>query len=215
MTTVSYSNNIPIQVPQEKSPQKNKKCRINKIMNHDSNTKLNSSIEVFCTVATKIFNSFEQQDSYQEKSLNNIPRWKKDNHEIPLFADAVLHNKTINVPSDLSNKILLSQNMFGIVDLSMKKECFSPVKLGNVNAILSLKMGYTKKQFQGLFEIDGIDPKFKNGGFTIYFEKPDINIGFLNSFDGTPEGFYYKIKQSFQYIIDNHFQSRNMAEYNN
>jgi hypothetical protein len=204
MTTVSSSNMLQTQVPQEKNcSRQQKKYWIKKIMNHDSNTKLNSSIEVFCTVATKIFNSFEQQDSYQEKSLNNAPRWKKDNHEIPLFADAVLHNKTINVPSDLSNKILLNQNIFGMVDLNMKKECFSPVKLGNSNVILSLKMGYPKKQFQGLFEIDGLDSTFQNGGFTIYFENSDI--GFLNSFDGTSEGFYKKIRQSFKYIIDNQF----------
>ena len=205
MTTVSCSNNINTQIPQNNNNISNqkKKYRIKKIIDHSSNTELNSSIQTFCVLATKIFNSLQKQDTYQEKSLNNAPRWEKNNHKIPLFADAVLHNKTINVPSDLSNKILLSQNMFGIVDLSMKKDCFSPVKLGNVNAILSLKMGYTKKQFQGLFEIDGIDPKFKNGGFTIYFENSDI--GFLNSFDGTSEGFYKKIRQSFQYIIDNQF----------
>ena len=101
MITVSCSNNINTQIPLNNNNISNqkKKYRIKKIIDNSSNTELNSSIQAFCVLATKIFNSLQQQDSYQEKSLHNAPRWGKNNHKIPLFADAVLHNKTIHVPA--------------------------------------------------------------------------------------------------------------------
>ena len=171
-----------------------------------SNIKINNSVDEFCKVATKIFNIFEQQDS-QQKSFNEYsgPRWGNTYHKIPSFAiNTLLNNEHIIIPNDLSNKVIFSEKIYGLVDIRMKKECFSPVKIGDNDITMSLKMGYPKKRFQGLFEIDGQDSALKNGGFIISFDDSKyINIGFDNSFDGTVEGFNKKLKHCFQYIINN------------
>ena len=176
-----------------------------------SNTVLNDSINKFCIEAFKIFNWFEIKSNPTEPPNNNVgERWRPENGgnpKIALFANALLKNENVDIPSNILDKVEKTESFFGMVSIKMPKSLFPTVTLGPYKDVsLSLRAGFTKKQFKGLFDIDGADPKLVDGGFTIVFEDERFKkFSFINSFDGTAKGLMRKMKKSFQRIIDLYF----------
>ena len=195
-----------------------KEIRIRIKEDFQSNTVLDDSIKDFCIDAFKIFNWFEIKSNPTEPPNNNVgERWKPENGgnpKIALLANAVLKNEIIDIPSDILDKVKKTETLFGMVSINIPKSLFPTVTLGPYkDVILSLEAGFTKKEFKGLFHINGADPKLVDGGFTIVFEdKRFKKFRYTNSFDGTAKGLLRKMKKSFQHIIDYNFPNYKKEE---
>ena len=178
---------------------------------YESDIILDSSVEKSCILAYDIFSLIEDKSEPGPKdtSMINGPGWHGRNKSIPLCAQAVIENGLVKLDAETKKFLNFTETHFGMVSMEIPKEKFSkvPLKFENYLVTPSLRIGFQKPAFRGLFDYDVKDKLLLNGGFRLIFEDDFTNIvTWTNSFDGTAHGLLKKLKTSFQFIIDNHYK---------